>query len=104
VSASGTASAPVRAGSLNVLVLYYGGQVFSQSISVCGVTSIQLPLGAGEAVVTGLACPVKSGDKVSVTAALPVPVVTPPGTYEIKLVGADAKGSVLCIDINADLQ
>jgi hypothetical protein len=103
--ANGTATRAVAGGNLSINALYYGGQVFSQTVDLCGVDNVPLPLGSGTVVIYALECPVTSGSKVSVSANIPLPEIAPSGQYEITLNGAGGAGSpVLCLDLKANIQ
>jgi len=67
-SGTGTTSIGIDSSVTNEVVMKLGGlKVLDTKVSGCGEQTITLPLGLGSVVVTGPACPVKSGGSIKLS-------------------------------------
>lgn len=84
----------VTSGKGGILAKLDNIQVFAADIATCGETDMDLPGGAGTAVLTALSCPTKPGDNETVGFAMDVPASAPHGHYEVRVAdGAPAVGT-----------
>ena len=72
--------------------------VTPSTISACGTTPVNLPLGLGTVTIRGIDCPAKAGT-LQISEVVNIPAIAPAGTYTAELrVVDDVANEVLCVN------
>ncbi|CAM9145108.1 unnamed protein product [Pylaiella littoralis] len=117
MKAKGTLTKPLPEASYDLQVKLGSAVVFQHTGSVCGDTSVTMPLGLGKIDIHGLPCPASPGP-VEFAVDLTLPPIAPPGDYDINLAASEVTGAdnsniignagsspptALCLDVKLEL-
>jgi hypothetical protein len=97
---TGTLNSDVSDGQTTITATFSGLPipVNPATVSVCGSSTVKLPLNLGSIVVQGLDCPATKGP-VTISELITVPTIAPLGTYTAQLTSVNQDGDELfCVD------